>query len=348
MYDEIVEATLKNADVRVPWIFIELATFFTNALLIFYHLGVSSVYVDFIGDVMREIMKLEETNHPAAYTMLFFPLFMLLNLTKDLHDMISKSIAGNILILNVIIVSLVCAFNSNTSDSWTMLRNDIFLYPRFIGIVFYSLSSPGLVLAIEHSTSNSYNYTKFHKALDQGMILITCLHLVVGIVGYLKWGSNVSENFIRDIQKEAEGYALIAFIMQALAIYLTYGLQCYVPISIFLKQYGMPAMKYGTCKGTLYLWDLIVRFAVTLVSSGILPMLIPKLRLRVALLGVTCNFILTLLLPLVLHMLLFINDLGETVIRNRKVIVGILSIVLACVLALCCFITELSLIFKKI
>jgi len=54
--------------------------------------------------------------------------------------------------------------------------------------------------------------------------------------------------------------------MQALAIYFTYGLQCYMPIRILNYGYAIPAIEKGTCKGTPFLWDLIIRFGITIVT----------------------------------------------------------------------------------
>lgn len=59
---------------------------------------------------------------------------------------------------------------------------------------------------------------------------------------------------------------LAALIMQALAIYFTYGLQCYMPIRILNYGYAIPAIEDGTCKGTPFLWDLIIRFGITIIT----------------------------------------------------------------------------------
>lgn len=54
--------------------------------------------------------------------------------------------------------------------------------------------------------------------------------------------------------------------MQALAMYFTYGLQCYMPIRILKDSYAMPAIERGTCRGTPFLWDIIIRFGITVVT----------------------------------------------------------------------------------
>lgn len=53
--------------------------------------------------------------------------------------------------------------------------------------------------------------------------------------------------------------------MQGVAIYLSYGLQCYMPISILYEDYAVPLIRNG-CKGSPFFWDLVVRFGVTAVT----------------------------------------------------------------------------------
>lgn len=56
--------------------------------------------------------------------------------------------------------------------------------------------------------------------------------------------------------------------MQGIAIYLSYGLQCYMPISILFDDYAIPSIQDGACKGSPYFWDLFVRFGVTAVTCS--------------------------------------------------------------------------------
>ncbi|XP_046814465.1 proton-coupled amino acid transporter 2-like [Vespa crabro] len=305
MYDELVVTVLKVANENIPKILLDLA---------------NAICVDFICDVLRNIAEIEENNYPNHYILIFFPLFMLINLSEDLKGMILNSMIGNILILNATIIGLVYSYQSdNGSVNWLILNKELFYYPRFFGIVFCGLSSPGLILAIEHSTRKIWNYNELYGILKQCMTIIVCIHIIVGIVGYVKWGSNVSENFIHNIQKEGDGYILIAFITQALAIYFTYGLLSYVPINIVLKRYIIPIIEIKIQKGTPHLWELITRFVITLLTC-ILPKFIPRLRLQIAFIGLTCNFTLTVIIPLILYTILYIEESEEIERYNKKVL----------------------------
>lgn len=55
--------------------------------------------------------------------------------------------------------------------------------------------------------------------------------------------------------------------MQALSIYFTYGLQCYMPIIILLDQYIMPEADDNRPRGKIYFfWNVMIRLIVTLIT----------------------------------------------------------------------------------
>lgn len=67
--------------------------------------------------------------------------------------------------------------------------------------------------------------------LNTGMVIVACLYTAVGFFGYLKYGENVAASITLNL----DGTAVLAQsvrLMMALAIFLSYGLQFYVPISI--------------------------------------------------------------------------------------------------------------------
>lgn len=43
-----------------------------------------------------------------------------------------------------------------------------------------------------------WNYVKFCGILNWGMIFLVVIHILVGAIGYLKWGPAALGNFIRN------------------------------------------------------------------------------------------------------------------------------------------------------
>ncbi|XP_071630203.1 proton-coupled amino acid transporter-like protein pathetic [Temnothorax longispinosus] len=130
--------------------------------------------------------------------------------------------------------------------------------------------------------------------------------------------------------------------MQALAIYFTYGLQCYMPIRILKDGYAIPAIEDGTCKGTPFLWDLIIRFGITIVTC-ILAAAIPKLDLFTGLVGAICISTLATLIPVTLYILVHHGDYGKF---KWRLILGGSMFSIAFIAALCAVTTNFILIVK--
>lgn len=43
-----------------------------------------------------------------------------------------------------------------------------------------------------------WNYATFGGVLNSGMVIVTFIHIFVGVIGYLKWGSDAQGNFIKN------------------------------------------------------------------------------------------------------------------------------------------------------
>lgn len=67
--------------------------------------------------------------------------------------------------------------------------------------------------------------------LNTGMVIVACLYTAVGFFGYLKYGEGVAASITLNLDANAV-LAQSVRLMMALAIFLSYGLQFYVPISI--------------------------------------------------------------------------------------------------------------------
>ncbi|XP_071570071.1 proton-coupled amino acid transporter-like protein acs [Temnothorax nylanderi] len=369
VYDEVVVATL-TTDVRKPWLSPRAATLIVDITMLACYIGIGSVYVVFISGIIQEGVDSEKVIGQGYYALMIFPLLFVMNMLKNLADIAPISIAGNILLLAAGLIGVVYALKDGISDKWNTIGPNINMYPKFIGMVFFSMCSPGVILAIEHSMKKPWDYVKPCGILNWGMAFLVLIHILVGSIGYLKWGPDALGNFIRNHETH-DGPTIAALIMQALAIYFTYGLQCYMPIRILKDGYAIPAIEDGTCKGTPFLWDLIIRFGITIVTckqqflfkplsrvvplslvnlkvnsaelDGILAAAIPKLDLFTGLVGAICISTLATLIPVTLYILVHHEDYGKF---KWRLILGGSMFSIAFIAALCAVTTNFILIVK--
>ncbi|XP_077258968.1 proton-coupled amino acid transporter-like protein acs [Temnothorax americanus] len=340
VYEEVVVATL-TTDVRKPWLSPRAATLIVDITMLACYIGIGSVYVVFISGIIQEGVDSEKVIGQGYYALMIFPLLFVMNMLKNLSDIAPISIAGNILLLAAGFIGVVYALKDGISDKWNTIGPNINMYPKFIGMVFFSMCSPGVILAIEHSMKKPWDYVKPCGILNWGMAFLVLIHILVGSIGYLKWGPDALGNFIRNHETH-DGPTIAALIMQALAIYFTYGLQCYMPIRILKDGYAIPAIEDGTCKGTPFLWDLIIRFGIT-IATCILAAAIPKLDLFTGLVGAICISTLATLIPVTLYILVHHGDYGKF---KWRLILGGSMFSIAFIAALCAVTTNFILIVK--
>ncbi|XP_032690077.1 proton-coupled amino acid transporter-like protein CG1139 [Odontomachus brunneus] len=338
LYDEVVVATLTA---RKPWLSPRASTLIVDVVMLTCYIGIGSVYVVFISGTIQECVDSERTVGQSYYALVIFPFLFLMNMAKNLSDITPISVAGNILLLAAGIIGIVYALKDGIGDTWTTIEPNVNLYPKFIGMVFFSMCSPGVILAIEHSMEKPWNYTKPCGVLNWGMVFLVLTHIFVGVIGYLKWGSESLGNFIRN-HPENDGPTTAALAMQALAIYFTYGLQCYVPITILKNNYVMPAIERGVLNYSPFLWDLIIRFLVTSVMC-VLAAAIPKLDLFTGLVGAMCISTLTTLIPTTLYILVHYEDFGKF---KWRLVLGVMMFSVALIAAMCAMTTNLILIVR--
>ncbi|XP_050465278.1 proton-coupled amino acid transporter-like protein CG1139 isoform X2 [Cataglyphis hispanica] len=340
IYEDVVVTALTRG-VREPWLSARTATLIVDVTMLACYIGIGSVYVVFISGIVQECIDTEKTIGQGYYALMLFPLLFIMNMAKNLADIAPISVAGNILLLAAGGIGIVYALKDGIGDVWTTIGPNVHLYPKFIGVVFFSMCSPGVILAIEHSMKKPWNYVRLCGILNWGMIFLILIHIFVGSVGYLKWGPDALGNFIRN-HEELDGPTVAALIMQALAIYFTYGLQCYMPITILKDGYALPAIESGAWKGTPFLWDLIIRFGITLITC-IFAAAIPKLDLFTGLVGAICISTLATLIPVTLYILVHYEDFGKF---KWRLILGVSMFSIAFFAAICAVVTNLKLIVE--
>lgn len=112
----------------------------------------------------------------------------------------------------------------NYFASWEQL-------PLYFGTAIYAFEGIGVVLPLENNMKTPQDFGGLTGVLNTGMVIVACLYTAVGFFGYLKYGENVAASITLNLDGEAV-LAQSVRLMMALAIFLSYGLQFYVPISI--------------------------------------------------------------------------------------------------------------------
>lgn len=109
------------------------------------YIGIGSVYVLFIAGIIEECIDSEKILGQSYYTLMLFPLLIVMNMMKNLADIAPISIAGNILLFAAGLIGVVYALKDGIGDTWATIGPEINMYPKFFGLIFFSMCSPGVV-----------------------------------------------------------------------------------------------------------------------------------------------------------------------------------------------------------
>ena len=77
---------------------------------------------------------------------------------KYLHDIAVISIFGNLLLFSAAaMIGAVYALKDGIGEKWVVIGPDMYLYPKFVGTVFFDMSSPGIVSLRLYSVNRTLN-----------------------------------------------------------------------------------------------------------------------------------------------------------------------------------------------
>ncbi|KAG8040160.1 hypothetical protein G9C98_000730 [Cotesia typhae] len=323
-YDQIVATTMTRGRLSTS-----TASLVIDIIMLICYIGIGAVYIIFVSGIIQDLVDQGKTVGLAYYSLILFPLFLLLNMIRGLNAIAPIAIIGNILIVVAAFIGVAYAVSKAESD-WVFFQKDYRKYPKFLGTVFFSLSSPSLALAIQQDMQSPRHFTRKCGVLNWGMGFLILLHLSVGIVGYVKYGSSVTGNFIQNhpMLDMATGIALG---VQALAIFFSYGLQCYLPISILYKDYAVRSIQDKFLRGTPFLWSILIRVSVTLLTC-ILAASIPQLHVFASFVGALCVATLGFIIPVMVYVISHYGEFGrckwKLVLSVVFLILGTLAMIL--------------------
>lgn len=103
-------------------------------------------------------------------------------------------------------------------------------FPLFMGTAIYAFEGIGLVLPLQKEMQEPGNLGGKVGVLNTGMTMVACMNVAIGFFGYLKYGDQVHGSITLNMPNE--GVYQYIKILFAIAIFLSYSIQFYVPFQI--------------------------------------------------------------------------------------------------------------------
>lgn len=291
-YAGVVEYSVRYGGVRWLQRFHRPVHHTVNVFIFITQLGFCCVYFVFMAENLVQILEFYESSWiPSVRIMtliLFLPVVSL-SMIDNLKTLAPLSILANIsMVFAVIIIYYFCIiYSANSSSSPTPSELPKFAslaeFPTAFGSAVFSYEGIAVVLPLQNSM---INISAFKSALNTGMAIVSIMYLSMAILGYLAFGDNICGSITLNLPEE--GIYVFVKLVYTFAIFITYALQFYVPMSIIYPP--------GNSENISSFRRRVVRISLVAVTCG-LAVGVPDLGDFIALIGASASSMLALVFP---------------------------------------------------
>ncbi|VVC24826.1 Hypothetical protein CINCED_3A015423 [Cinara cedri] len=262
-----------------------------NTFLTIDLLGCCVVYIVFVAQNIKQVVdeKFDVTVNIRWYMLVLLPLVIAMNLIRNLKYLAPFSMIANVLVGTCMSITFWYVFQNVPSTKTVPYIVEWEKWPLFFGTAIFALEGIGVVMPLENNMKTPQHFIGCPSVLNIGMAIVVILYSTVGLFGFLKYGENTQGSITLNLPKD-ELLAQSVKVMIAVAIFLTYSLQFYVPFEIIWK-----GTKHRFTSHPV-LFEYLLR-VLLVVCTVLVAIAIPQVGPVISLVGALCLSFLGLILP---------------------------------------------------
>uniref|UniRef100_A0A8D2DBU6 Solute carrier family 36 member 3 n=1 Tax=Sciurus vulgaris TaxID=55149 RepID=A0A8D2DBU6_SCIVU len=304
-------------------------------LLIITQLGFCSVYFMFMADNLQQIVEevhvTSNTCQPRKFLVLtpildiriymltILPFLIMLVFIRNLKVLSVFSTMANITTLGSMILIFEYIIQDIPDPSNLPLMANWKTFLLFFGTAIFTFEGVGMVLPLKNQMKNPQH---FPLVLYLGMSLVIFLYTCLGVLGYMKFGSDTQASITLNLPN-CWLYQSVK-LLYSVGIFFTYALQFHVPAEIIIPF----AISQVSESWALFV-DLSVRTALVCLTC-VSAILIPRLDLVISLVGSVCSSALALIIPPLLEIITFYSEDISYATIAKDIMISILGL-LGCI-----------------
>lgn len=272
-----------------------------NVFLCITQLGFCCVYFVFVAanlvEVMRYFFGWNFSVHQYLL-MLLLPM-ILLNWVRNLKYLTPVSLFAAVITVSGLGITFFYMLQDLPHTSTVRAFGNWKQLPLYFGTAIYAFEGIGVVLPLENNMKNPQDFGGWTGVLNTGMVIVAALYTSVGFFGYLKYGEKVQGSITLNLPPD-DILAQSVRLMMALAIFLSYGLQFYVPMNImwpFIRPH-LQSERAQMCG------DYVIRTCLVIFTFALATM-IPNLGAVISLVGAVSSSTLALIFPPIIEIITF-------------------------------------------
>ncbi|KAG8292115.1 hypothetical protein J6590_046935 [Homalodisca vitripennis] len=248
-----------------------------NFFMFITYYGVNTVYVILIATTFKQVMEdhwdlnLNIRVYVLALTVVLLPV----GIVRHMKFLVPFSAIANIFLLVGCTLTLyLCFFDLPPLSSRPMIV-DVARWPLFFSTALFGMEGIGTVMPIENAMRKPGHFLGCPGVLNIGMTVVASTFLVVGAVGYVKYGNEVQGNITLNLPQDALSESVK--ILVALAILFTYPLQLTASMEVVWQ--GICDKFSEENQDKAYYFTRALMILGTVVIAIVLPNLSPVLSL---------------------------------------------------------------------
>ncbi|XP_055632906.1 uncharacterized protein LOC129773330 [Toxorhynchites rutilus septentrionalis] len=266
-----------------------------DGFMIVYQLGICCVYIVFVASNIKQIVDLYYPMDVKIHCLILLIPLMGINMIRNLKLLAPFSTFANIITFVGIGIIMYYVLDDLPSLSEREMIADIGRFPLFFGTTLFAIEAVGVIIALENNMKTPKSFGGWCGVLNSGMVVIIALYAGVGFLGYQKYGAD-SEGSITLNLPQNEILSRSVRVLFAIAIFISYGLQCYVPVDIIWNTYLIEKFRDSNKK---LVYEMLVRIVVVIITF-LLAVAIPRLGLFISLFGALCLSALGIAFPAIM------------------------------------------------
>ncbi|XP_013187317.1 proton-coupled amino acid transporter-like protein pathetic [Amyelois transitella] len=273
-----------------------------NVFLVITQLGFCCVYFLFVATNLQDTFRFFHINLSVhTYLALLFIPILLLAMVKNLKYLTPVSLIASIMTAWGLVITFYYILQDLPNTKTIKKFSSFHQLPLYFGTAIYAFEGIGVVLPLENNMKNPEAFGGWTGVLNTGMVIVAVLYTGIGFFGYLKYGEHVLGSITLNLPNDMLAQSVRA--VMAASIFLSYGLQFYVPMNIVWpyvksKLTSEDALKHG---------EAVTRFVLIFITF-IAAALIPNLSGIISLVGAFSSSALALILPPLIEIVTFWPD----------------------------------------
>ncbi|KAE8749660.1 hypothetical protein FOCC_FOCC003647 [Frankliniella occidentalis] len=259
------------------------------ASLVCTQLGFCTVYFVFIASNMKQYIIPIDVHYYMA--MLLVPI-LLGSCIRTLKHLVPISLISNLFMFTGVFITIyVCSRDGLPPLSERNLFVEPTRLPLFFGTALYCFEAIAMTMPLRNEMRRPNDFSRPLGVLNVGSVFVGLLLVVVGVIGYMKYGEDVKSIIPLNFD-QADVLCQVIKTGICVAILLSYPIQAYVPFEIIwpsIERRFQP-LKHPVAA------ELTFRFAIVLFTF-LLAESIPRLGLFISLMGSVSSTMLALIFP---------------------------------------------------